>query len=155
MRTGYIYNLADPRTGDIRYVGQTSKSPKIRFSQHLSCARKNKGKSQYVIHWINQLSSLGLRPILHVLLRDIPQERLNYEEVETIALYKQLGANLCNLTPGGKASTDQVRKWNKHRKYMKTFDIRNCFILNPGDSPDLTILENFKRGAAQRKQKKK
>lgn len=92
----YIYTLEDPITNDIRYVGKTSRSIKIRYQEHLYDCKKGKA---YSSRWINKLSKKGLEPIV----REIDSCNNNGSELEKfyISKYKSIGCKLTNLTEGG------------------------------------------------------
>jgi hypothetical protein len=53
----HIYALVDPRDGTIHYIGQTSE-PEERFRAHYSSLYASP-----IARWMNELRSLGLRPI--------------------------------------------------------------------------------------------
>lgn len=60
-----IYKLIDPRTGEVRYVGQTHIGVKKRLAKHIREARnQNKTKNH---RWINKLAELDLKPIIEVI----------------------------------------------------------------------------------------
>lgn len=58
-----IYALVDPRTCQIRYVGQTQHHPTVRLLGHY----KKKGENVAKEDWLDQLRNLGIRPIVVVL----------------------------------------------------------------------------------------
>lgn len=58
-----IYALVDPRTNQIRYVGQTQNHPEVRLVGHLLKDDGNKRKRA----WIDELRRLGEKPIVVVL----------------------------------------------------------------------------------------
>lgn len=80
MRTGYIYALLDPRSGDVRYVGQTTRDPFLRFQEHLDggigCDPSYATRKE---RWIGQLWRLGLLPAL-VVLEEVPVTQLDASE---------------------------------------------------------------------------
>jgi hypothetical protein len=92
------YALADPRVEDevkrVRYIGRTVRGLTKRNREHLrqSCLE---GRSHRA-HWIKQLLSLGLKPVL-IDMGDGPESR----ESELIALWRARGADLTNNTLGG------------------------------------------------------
>lgn len=88
-----IYALLDPRTGDIRYIGQ-SKNISKRFSSH-----KYSSSDYPVSKWISKLRKDGLIPDLVII-----EEHENPVDVEKqwIDRAKKSGANLLNLHEGGR-----------------------------------------------------
>lgn len=55
-----IYALVDPRTNQIRYVGQTQNHPEIRLAGHIEKDDGNKAKRD----WIGDLQRLGVKPVV-------------------------------------------------------------------------------------------
>jgi len=77
-----IYGLADPRTGIIRYVGQTVMAPEVRLKGHLSEATPNFRNLPSLNPkqvWISELVELGMEPAIVILARTSPVEA---DEVE-------------------------------------------------------------------------
>ena len=67
-RTHYIYSLMDPRTKEVRYVGQTD-DPKLRLIAHKSKGRQvHRGKIECsgVNAWLGELASAGLTPRMDI-----------------------------------------------------------------------------------------
>lgn len=93
----YIYDLSDPRTGHVRYVGK-SVNPKERLATHIREARQ--GSVVHSRRWIDGLLQCGLRPVLGI-LEETNTARANECERYWIATLQCLGADLTNRTPGG------------------------------------------------------
>jgi hypothetical protein len=86
-----IYTLADPRTGQVRYVGATS-DVGARFKTHRSC----KGGDNYPRKaWLAELRALGLTPVC-VVLEEGPGTGYA-DERKWIAFYLAIGADLTNV----------------------------------------------------------
>lgn len=98
MPTTFIYCLAEPHSGVIRYVGK-SNNPAQRLRSHLkdkmSCHRTT---------WLAGLSRKGLRPML-VLLEKCPEETWEERERHWIKFLRENGADLVNNTDGGEGVT--------------------------------------------------
>ena len=91
-----IYVLIDPETNEIRYVGKTIQSLKVRLTNHLYSVSKH---NPYKFNWIQQLKSKKLIPIIMEI--EICDEN-NWAEREKfwINYYKKI-SKLTNLTIGG------------------------------------------------------
>jgi transposase-like protein len=99
MIHGYIYCLLDPRTFELRYIGQTTKQPHHRVSAHLcpSMLRKH----SYLARWLKSLVDKRLKPLIAVLDVAYDQSELDASEVAHIAKYREGGFRLVNLSDGG------------------------------------------------------
>lgn len=60
-KQNYVYELIDPRTNEIRYIGQTV-NPELRVSQH-----KNDHSGRCYRLWLNELLSEGYEPIIKLI----------------------------------------------------------------------------------------
>jgi group I intron endonuclease len=98
-KVGYIYCLKDPRTSEIRYVGQTINDPKKRMAQHIHQEKRTKGKLTHVNSWIRSLKQNNLRPIMEILEECVIDE-LNNKEIYFIKTFREKH-NLCNHSEGG------------------------------------------------------
>jgi hypothetical protein len=95
---GYtIYGVADPRTGDIRYIGQT-KNVKARRKSHISGSCS--GKTLPVSRWERKLRQEGVLPTFVILQEGIGREDINRLEAEWIAKGRAEGWSLLNLIDG-------------------------------------------------------
>lgn len=117
---GHVYVLKHPETQEVRYVGVTSRSSRVRLSEHISVA-KNQLRKTYCVDWIRSLLSQGLRPTLEV-IDTVALDALNEKEVEYIAKYLQDGCRLTNHTSGGQANftvshetCEKIRAWHTGR----------------------------------------
>ena len=91
----FIYGLADPVTGDIRYIGKSIR-PNERLTNHC-----NDHSSCHRTHWIQSLIAKGQRPQL-VILQELP-DGANWQAIEQqwIAKARSAGWALTNGTDGG------------------------------------------------------
>jgi hypothetical protein len=104
-----IYALADPRTGEVRYVGKAI-DPAKRLQQHLSRFQLTYYKS-HKNSWLQSLLDAGVRPTLHI-LELVASQDANTAEIRWIAKAAAMGARLTNGTAGGDggAITDPAAK---------------------------------------------
>lgn len=130
----YIYYLADPRIGEVRYVGRTV-NPKDRLKNHLNKA-KNKGTKR--VKWIASLRSEGVKPSL-IVVDKVPLGEGRFWEKFWISQFLVWGFNLLNYL-GGKdglslvnettfaegSQGDKVVGVNKEGEVIHRFD--NCTI---------------------------
>ncbi len=96
--TNYIlYTLKDPFTNQIKYVGLTSRTLKIRLSDHCSDMSKNTYKS----NWIRSLKRKNTKPIIEELDIAYSLEEACFLERYWISQFKTWGFRLTNATLGG------------------------------------------------------
>jgi hypothetical protein len=98
-----IYTLEHPLTGEIRYVGKTSRSIKARYYQHI-CVSSD---SSYRANWIKSLNKVNLKPIIKEL--DVCESDGNDLERYWISQFKAWGFRLVNLTDGGEGVSGYKR----------------------------------------------
>lgn len=114
MTCAQIYGLADPRTGEIKYIGKANNA-ETRYKGHLRDAKRRKTP---VYEWINTLEE---RPQL-IVLASCTTEDWQSVERQIIAQYRVEG-ELLNLADGGnqpKGNPETNRlnaiKMNEHMK---------------------------------------
>lgn len=93
--------LVDPTTGKVRYIGQ-SRHVDRRYSQHL---RASQTKTFPVALWIRGLVDQGLRPSMSV-IDSVSEDEWEEAEKDYIAVYRELGCDLLNVTSGGQGWSD-------------------------------------------------
>ncbi len=78
--THYIYVLAEPSTGDVRYVGCSS-NPHQRYARHCANARRRgKRDQEKVAAWINDLAAMSARPYMKIVSTLAPKVDALYVE---------------------------------------------------------------------------
>lgn len=93
----YIYTLADPRTGEIRYIGKTNNLT-TRYRHHL-----NKRRYTHAGNWIYSLSTQNLYPIIEQ-LDVVDREYWRETEKYWISQFKTWGFKLTNFHEGGEGN---------------------------------------------------
>jgi hypothetical protein len=125
MRTGYIYALAEPDTGEVRYVGKTVQTPATRLKTHRVNAWRaagGKAKDLYVYRWLRKI---GVAPQLFV-LETLREDQLSEAEIYWIRFMRLAGARLTNLTYGGDGGSlgqetrDRISASNKGKTLGRT-----------------------------------
>ena len=130
MSAIFIYELSDPRTGEIRYVGKTDN-----LRRRLACHIADQDKCRKT-SWIKGLKALGLNPKIGVLeLSD--KESWQEDEKFWIAYLKFLGFRLTNHDLGGMgaekfsnetrekmsaAARESARAWTIEKNWVKWRD---------------------------------
>ena len=108
MKTVFIYTLADPRTGLVRYVGASS-NPFKRIYGHLY--EFSKGE-KYA--WITELKDLNLWPLVD-LIDEVPLRDCQEVETEYIRVFKAIGVPLLNV----QTKTQPIRRHFRRKKKQK------------------------------------
>ncbi|HZM34757.1 MAG TPA: NUMOD3 domain-containing DNA-binding protein, partial [Burkholderiales bacterium] len=119
-RAVYIYGLADPISGQVRYVGKTVQSPTIRLSQHICHRSRNRTKCS---SWIRHLQNKGLQPEMFI-LEESNESAWREAEQFWIASLRLAGCDLCNLTDGGLGPSGY--RLSEERKHRIAFALRGC-----------------------------
>lgn len=96
MATTFIYALCEPDTRKVRYIGKAN-NPSKRLGLHLSVSVK---LDTHLGHWLSKLRESGTKPILSV-LREVPEEVWQEEEIGYIRQARELGMSLVNGNDGG------------------------------------------------------
>lgn len=94
-RTTFVYGLASSEDGVIRYIGQTTRSLRVRLAGHMREARKTDTRRA---RWIRAVLAGGHKVVLRPL---VTGARWNETEMALIALYRRRGFDLVNTTIGG------------------------------------------------------
>lgn len=74
-----IYGLFNPRDGQLRYVGKTSRLLR-RYANRLLAGRQN--KNTYKAHWINALLRSGMKPEIDVLEHTLKRRGIHVRSCE-------------------------------------------------------------------------
>src|ERR1017187_4013369 len=127
-----IYLLRDPRTGDVRYVGQ-SVFGEVRLNSHLRITEA--GGMNPVHCWIRKLVSMNFTPEWE-LQEDVSREDVDEAEVWYIAAYRAAGCKLLNVLEGGKGwgahmPAENKAKISAARTGMK-FTAEHCANIRAG-----------------------
>jgi hypothetical protein len=97
MKQYTLYTLKDPFTNQIRYIGLTNRSLKVRLGNHYSDVHKNNYKS----NWIKSLKKRKAKPIIEELDIAYSLEEAHFFERYWISQFKTWGFKLTNSTLGG------------------------------------------------------
>lgn len=108
--TKIIYSLSCPKTGEVRYIGQSG-NIKERYSPNF----KEYNKS-YKTNWITSLSKENLLPILEI-IDEVPKSEWKFWEKYWISQFRTWGFKLVNRTEGGDGVSPGNIPWNKGLKY--------------------------------------
>lgn len=113
----YIYELIDPISNEIRYIGRTI-NPKIRLRGHLS---KSKKFNTHRDCWIRSLTSVGEKPILNIIDELECSWEYSYKiERLYIKKYLKLGHRLTNTDDKGVGGINKIITKEQRLKISKT-----------------------------------
>lgn len=148
MSQNFIYALKDPRTGEVRYIGMTTKGM-ARPKEHSKLARM--GEKTHKANWIRQLQALDLEYEIDALEKFTNSEALLRAEVGWITHYRKSGANLTNMTDGGEGLLNPDKET---RSRMAKASKGNRYGLGSGANKGrvLTVGHKAKIAASRRKQ---
>lgn len=117
-KTVRIYGLIDPRTNELRYVGQTHRPLGRRLSQHCGTARKR--TTLHVAAWIRGVLDAGSAPEM-IVLQECSASLAEESEQFWIEYFRWVGCDLTNRSIGGLAprgwhhTEEQKAKWRETR----------------------------------------
>jgi len=97
MGKNIIYVLIDPRNGEFRYIGLSSKGMARPKKHTIDVQYEDTHKA----HWIRKLQKLGLKYKIGILETFEHSDQLPAAEIKWISCYRGMGAGLTNLTDGG------------------------------------------------------
>jgi hypothetical protein len=100
VRTGYIYALAEPESGEVRYVGKTVRTPEERLRNHIAGSR-NTNSTIRIHRWLRKIN---VPPQLFI-IESVPEDELDDAERHWIFVMRMIGCQLTNLTQGGDGGT--------------------------------------------------
>lgn len=100
-----VYALKDPRTQEIRYIGKSTSGMRRALQHKDSSSLK---KISHKNNWIKSLLDLGLMYKIEILQECLSNDEALQQEVYWIKLYKEMGANLTNLTEGGEGTLGRL-----------------------------------------------
>jgi hypothetical protein len=117
----YIYELLDPRTNEVRYVGKT-KNLKKRYNAHLS----NLGSMTKKTSWIKSLKAKNLKPIMRV-IAVTTEKHINNSEIS----YIKNSSNLTNGTCGGDGQSNMSAETRAKIRLTKFMQGKRRFESTP------------------------
>lgn len=115
-----IYGLIDPRTSELRYVGQTSRRVKTRLTAHLKSA-SDKSKLHVAV-WLRGVLLDGLCPDIEVFEAFEDDAEADEAEAFWIQYFSSIGCRLTNRCTGGRTrrgwhhSQETRDKWRRERR---------------------------------------
>lgn len=109
-----IYGLTDPRTGEVRYIGKSTKGLK-RPHEH---GRKGRGNG-WCKNWVASLAKVGLKYGVTVLECCNTLDELSAAEIHWIRKGREAGWRLTNLTDGGEGTPGCVKSEATRLKLSK------------------------------------
>jgi len=133
-----IYALVDPRTNEIRYIGQTKQNLNRRLTRHIIDANRKKTHKDC---WIFNLKQKNVKPIIE-LIDEVNENDWSFWEQHYISLYKYWGFDLTNHTIGGEGKPSYPA-WNKG---IKQFEDVKLKISNTLKGKHCSINTEIKKG---------
>lgn len=100
-----VYSLSDPRSGEIRYVGGTTRPPEVRLLAHINDSKRG---NAWKDHWVMSLLQDGVIPKMSIL--EAVDGPFYAAERSWIHFLRQVGFNLTNLTDGGEGTVGRITR---------------------------------------------
>jgi transposase-like protein len=112
-----IYGLADPRSGEIRYIGKSC-SGLQRPKQHTRA--RGLALKTHNARWVKSLVEQGLEPVIEILDWRQDDSELGALEMQHIKQFRESGAKLTNITDGGDGGLAGVKHSLETKRKMST-----------------------------------
>ncbi len=118
-----IYCLCDPRTNEIRYIGQTRQKLIVRLQRHISKAKTEQNQFNHRVCWIKSILERNERPIIQLIEEGLSQQEAIAREIYYIQKFRSEGIDLVNTSDGGEyhTTTDETKKTLSEK--LRVFDI--------------------------------
>lgn len=133
-----VYALVDPRDGEIRYVGQTTKGV-ARIRQHATECLLRQEAHTHRVRWIRQLQSLGLGFDHKVLESVADPDELDVVECFWIAQLRGMGARLTNHTVGGEGTRGRVVSEETRRRVSEAQRGERAYWYGKKHAPEVVL----------------
>ena len=140
MKKVYIYALSHPKTGEIRYIGKTTRVKQREFEHKRLCIlkrRRNKKNS-----WCISLINKELSPVFSIIEESDEDNGAN-REVYWISYLKSIGMRLLNQTGGGEGQHGR-RHTKEHKEKISISCFKKNRVLN--DEAVLNVCSLLKKG---------
>lgn len=113
--TGTIYGLVDPKTREVKYIGQTTKPIEARLAGHMAAP------APLVRAWIEVLAVEGQLPQIIPIRENVPIEQLDKMEKDEIAAHAERGdlLNTAGNAAGNAKRRQASREAAKRRKALE------------------------------------
>ncbi|HLL80654.1 MAG TPA: GIY-YIG nuclease family protein [Ktedonobacteraceae bacterium] len=103
----YVYVLCEPDGRyDVRYVGITT-DPAVRLRQHLVPSRLKKRENAALSAWLISLLKRSVKPLM-LTVEKVPGTARQEAEQKWITFFREKGADLTNISPGGGAVSEET-----------------------------------------------
>lgn len=118
-----VYALVDPRSREIRYVGETIRKGQARLRQHIRTAAEK--TTPPVNAWIRSLAQAGLAPEMIEIEAFASRPEVSEGEIYWMEQFRAMGANLLNRAHGGdtrkgwRHSMETRERWCRERRGEK------------------------------------
>lgn len=88
----FVYELLDPRTNKVKYVGVTDQ-PNDRLRQHIQGYKSTHTK----LDWLKELENAGVQPIMRIIEQTTTRKEAEEREKHWIQVYLKRGYHLVNV----------------------------------------------------------
>lgn len=128
MKNYYVYEIVNPITNQIFYIGWTSRSSEFRFKEHIRETR-NKVVNIDKVNIIKDILKQGEEPVFKIVFQTSDKELSIKKETELIEYYGRIkdGGILTNISKGGEhhivseATKKRLSKNRKNKSYIELY----------------------------------
>ena len=134
LRIFRFYILIDPRNNDVRYIGRTCQSLKVRLRTHISESLNNKNKNKNCTkkeNWICKLNNFSLKPLIKEVYSDTMTLKQSYVKEKELILEYLYKHDLTNSDDHGinlfigNGSSKKVYQYDLQGNFIKEWSNAN------------------------------
>jgi len=116
MKKYSIYKLVNPITGDVFYIGMTSRSLKLRLSGHITGAKTYSGCNSELDNYVRKILDKGLKPTIEL----VCETKNKADESKYISKFSN------EYVLYNAAQVKERKRWEESQKYQRSQEIKKA-----------------------------